>query len=67
VRLGDLQPGYDQAAYPDRRRVGRTSVFLHPLYMQVYRYTVRAYLWERFLALEGEGIVAWHLSLKSCP
>src|SRR5258708_39764170 len=35
---------------PNRRSVAKTSGFLHP---NIYRYTARAFLRERFLALTG--------------
>jgi hypothetical protein len=37
----------------NQRSVVKTSGFLHPY---IYRYTARAFLGERFLALKGEGI-----------
>jgi hypothetical protein len=37
---------------PNQRSVAKTSGFLRPY---IYRYTARAFLRERFLALEGEG------------
>ncbi len=38
---------------PNQRSVAKTSGFLHPY---IYRYAARAFLRERILALEGEGI-----------
>jgi len=38
---------------PNQRSVAKTSGFLHPY---IYRYAALAFLRERFLALEGEGI-----------
>ena len=38
---------------PIQRSVAKTSGFLH---LYIYRYTARAFLRERFLALEGEGL-----------
>ena len=40
---------------PNQRSVPQTSGFLHPY---ICRYTARAFLQERFLAFEREGI-AW--------
>jgi hypothetical protein len=38
---------------PNQRSVVKTSEFLYPLYIQVYR---SGFLGGRFLALEGDGI-----------
>src|SRR5258708_2172994 len=38
---------------PNQRSVAKTFGFLHPY---IYRYAALAFLRERFLALEGEGI-----------
>jgi hypothetical protein len=42
-----------QSPNPNQRSVAKTSGFRHPY---ICRYTARAFLRERFLALEDEGI-----------
>jgi hypothetical protein len=43
---------------PNQRSVAKTSGFLHPYIYRydIYRYAARAFLRERILALEREGI-----------
>jgi hypothetical protein len=51
--LEDCTTGTIGLPNPNQRSVVKTSGFLHPY---IYRYTARALLRERFLALAGEGI-----------